>query len=374
MAASRIQSPADVPSVLHRQNGLLTSLAPTQTRYSASMAGSLPPFSCLLEVAGQSPQLQYMRAPSVGSEYVPVPLIGAESTLVSPPESVVSPTPTPSGSVSPTTAKMALPVSRGKRQSPAYRVEKTTKSTKGNNYSTTAKAQQLENNRRLNAAQRPYKEGVRVPGNENISGHHSFPRFDSTHVPCEAKRTKAVTGSSDPVTRHNMSQTHLRAEKGNYKMVLQRLLVSGLDWRGQKLQTVVNAKSSGMLYEEKDLLEMSTNFISVTIIIMQQLFGEEGMQQFVGMVDLFEPEDVYPAEVVRNAHDDDKTYELKLQGARIGVVEEVHLPLGLKNIRSREALLDVVAQKLIPIANDFGKSALQEMFLRQPFRQGRAML
>jgi hypothetical protein len=357
--------------MLHRQNGLLTSLAPTQTQYPASITGSLPPFKCLLEVAGQSPQLQYMRAPSVGSEYIPVPLIEAESTLVSPPGSVGSPTPTPSRSVSPTMANMARPVSRGKRQSPAYRVEKSTKPTKGKNYSTMAKAQQLENNRRLNAAQRPYKEGVPVPGR----GHTiTFPRFDPMHIPCEAKRAKAVTGSSDPVTRHNMSQTHLRAEKGSYRMVLQRLLVSGLDWRGQKLQNVVNAKSSGMLYEEKDLLEMSTNFISVAIIIMQQLFGEEGMQHFVGMLDLFEPEDVFPAEVVRDARDDDKTYELKLQGARIGVLEEAHLPLGLKNIRSREELLDIVAQKLIPIASDFGKSALQEMFLRQPTREGRAML
>lgn len=171
-----------------------------------------------------------------------------------------------------------------------------------------------------------------------------------------------------------MAQTHLRAEKGSYRMTLQRLLVSGLGWRGQKLQTVVNARSSGMLYEEKDLLEMSTNFISAAITIMQELFGEEGMQQLVAMVDQFQPEDVYPAEVVRDARDDDKTYKCKRDGARITVLEEAHLPLGLKNIRSRDELLDIVAQKLVPIANDFGKSALQEMFFRQPTRRGRAML
>jgi hypothetical protein len=374
MAASRTHSTTGVPSILHRQNGLPTSLAPTRTQYSAPMTGSLPSFKHLAEVADQSQQLQYMHAPSVDYDYIPVSLIGAESTLMSPPESIASLSPTPSRSVSPAMAKMALPVSRGKRQSPAYRVEKSTKSTKGKNYSTTAKAQDLENNRRLDAAQRPYKEGIRVPGSENISGHHSFPRFDSTHVPCEAKRTKSVTGSSDPNTRHNMAQTHLRAEKGSQRMTLQRLLVGALGWRGQKLQTIVNAKSSGTLYEEKEFLKMSTNVIAAAIIFMQKFFDEEGMQQFVAMLNLFEPEDVCPAEVVRDARDDDKTYELKLQGARIGVVEEAHLPLGLKNIRSREELLGIVAQKLIPIANDFGKSALQEMFFRQPTRESRAML
>ncbi|KAI4798636.1 hypothetical protein E4T44_11713 [Aureobasidium sp. EXF-8845] len=371
MAASRTPSTTDTPSILHRQNGLLTSLAPTQTQYSASMTGSLPPFKCLLEVADQSQQLHYMRAPSVGSEYVSVPLIGGESTLFSPPESVASPTPTPSRSVSPAMAKMALPISQGRRQSPAYRVEKSSKSTKSKNYSTAAKAQELENNRRIDAAQRPYKDGVRVLG----SGHTTtFPRFDPMHIPYEAKRTKSVTGSSDPNTRHNMAQTHLRAEKGSQRMTLQRLLVGALGWRGEKLQTIVNARSSGTLYEEKESLKASTNLIAIAIIFMQKFFDEEGMQQLVAMLDLFEPEDVCPAEVVRDARDDEKLYKFKCDAARIGVLEEAHLPLGLKNIRSREELLDIVAQKLIPIANDFGKSALQEMFLRQPTREGRAML
>jgi hypothetical protein len=374
MAASRTQSTTGSPSISRRQNGLLTSLALTQTQYPASMAGSLPPFKCLLEVADQSKQLHYMRSPSVGSEYIPAPLIGAESTLLSPPESVASPTPTPSRSVSPTMTKMALPVSQSNRQSPAYRVGKSTKSTKGKNYSMAAKAQELENQRRIDAAQRPYKEGVPVPGSEHITGHHSFPRFNPMHVPCEVKRAKSVTGSSDPNTRHNMAQTHLRAEKGSQRMTLQRLLVGALGWRGQKLQTIVNARSSGTLYEEKESLKMSTNFIAVATIFMQKFFDEEGMQQLVAMIDLFEPEDVCPAEVVIDARDDEKTYKLKCDAAKIGVLEEAHLPLGLKNIRSREELLEIVQQKLMPIANKFGKSALQEMFLRQPTREGRAML
>lgn len=171
-----------------------------------------------------------------------------------------------------------------------------------------------------------------------------------------------------------MAQTHLRAEKGSQRMTLQRLLVGALGWRGQKLQTIVNARSSGTLYEEKESLKMSTNFIAVATIFMQKFFDEEGMQQLVAMIDLFEPEDVCPAEVVIDARDDEKTYKLKCDAAKIGVLEEAHLPLGLKNIRSREELLEIVQQKLMPIANKFGKSALQEMFLRQPTREGRAML
>mgnify|MGYP006953147199 CR=1 FL=1 len=108
-------------------------------------------------------------------------------------------------------------------------------------------------------------------------------------------------------------------------------------------------------------------------MILQGLFGADGLQQLSTMLDLFEPEDVGPAEVVRDERDDDKTYELKLQRARIQVTAEAHLPLGLKNIRSRDELLEVVQQKLMPIANGFGKDVLQQMFFRNP-REGRAML
>lgn len=345
-------------------------MAASRTHPIAPMTVSLPSFKHFAEVADQS-KFQYMRAPSVGCEYIPVPLIRTESTLISPPESVASFTPTPSRSVSPTVAKMAQPISRAKKQSPTYRVEKTTKFGKCKNYSAMAKAQDMENNMRIEAAQRPYRDGVRVPG--STSGHHSFPRFDPMHAPCEVKRTKSVTGSSNPNTRHNMAQTHLRAEKGCSRMILQRLLVSGLHWRGDKFQTTVNAKSSGMLYEEKNILEAGTHFIPLALIFMQELFGQDGMQQLSTMLDLFEPEDVGPAEVVRDERDDDKTYELKRQAARIQVIEEAHLPLGLKNIRSRDELLHVVQQKLMPIANDFGKSVLQEMFFRKP-RESRIML
>jgi hypothetical protein len=373
MAASRTQSTTGSPSILHPQNGLPTS---PLAQSPASMTVSLPSFKHFAEVADQS-KLQYMRSPSVGYEYIPVPLIGAESTLISPPESVASPTPTPSRSVSPILAKMTLPVSRTKRQSPSHRVEKNTKPANRKNYSTMAKAQELDNNRRIDAAQRPYKDGVRVPGSGHItdqaSGNHSFPRFDRVHVQSEAKRTKSVTGSSDPNTRHNMAQTHLRAEKGGYMMTLQRLLVGGLGWRGQKLQTTVNGKSSGMLYEAKDTLEGSMQLSVVGIILLQAMFGEEGMKELGTMLDLFDPEDVGPAEVVRDARDDDKTYELKRQAARIQVIEEVHLPLGLKHIRSRDELLEIIQQKLMPIANDFGKAALQEMFFSKP-SEARAML
>lgn len=355
MASSRMQPTTGAPSVLHHQNGLPTRLAPTT---------SLPSFKHLAEVA----DLQCMRAPSVGYDYVPVPLIRGESTLISPPESVISPTPTPSRSVSPIMAKTAPSASRAKKQSPSYRVEKTAKSPRRKNYSDTAKAQEIENNRRIEAAQRPYKDGVQVS-----AGHHSFPRYDHMYAPCEAKRTKSATGSSDPNTRHNMAQTHLRAEKGSYRMVLQRLLVSSLHWRDAKLQTVVNAKSSGMVYEEKDLLRKCAQLSAICLILLQPLFDEDGMQDLCNMLDLFEPEDVGPAEVVRDERNDDKTYELKCQAARIQVIEEAHLPLGLKHIKSQDELLDVVQQKVMPIANDFGRSVLQEMFFREP-RENRARL
>jgi hypothetical protein len=373
MAASRTQSTTGAPSILHHQNVLPTRL-PVQS--PASMTVSLPSFKHFAEVADQS-QIRYMRAPSVGYEYIPVPLIGAQSTLVSPPESVASPTPTPSRSVSPVMAKTALPIRRAKRQSPTYRVEKTTKSGgKHKNYSATAKAQEIENNIRIDTIQQPYKAG-RVPGSGHttgqVSGHHSFPRFDFMHVQSEAKRAKSVTGSSDPNTRHNMAQTHLRAEKGGSRMTLQRLLVSGIGWKGRKLQTVVNARSSGMLYEEKDTLEGTINFNVVAIILLQELFDEDGMRELGTMLELFEPEYVGPAEVARDARDDDKTHELKCQGARIKVIEEAHLPLGLKHIRSRDELLEIIQQKLMPIASDFGKAALQDMFFRKP-REARALL
>ncbi|KAG9629119.1 hypothetical protein KCU69_g21006, partial [Aureobasidium melanogenum] len=145
-------------------------------------------------------------------------------------------------------------------------------------------------------------------------------------------------------------------------MVLQRLLVGGLGWRGHRLQTVVNAKSSGMLYEEKDLLQASTQLNALAIIIMQELFGASGMQQLGGILDFFDPEDVQPADVVRDPRDDDRTYNLKCQAARIQVIEEAHLPLGLKNVRSRDELLHIIEQKLMPIASDYGRVTLQQMF------------
>lgn len=356
MASSRAQPTTGTPSFLHNPNGLPTRLPPT-----------LPPFKYLAEVADQS-TLQYLRAPSVGGDPILVPLVGVEPSLISPPESVASPSPTPSRSVSPIVARMTQPASRAKRQSPSYKVEKTTKPSKRKNYSVTAKAQEIENNRRIEAAQRPYKDGVPMS-----VGHHSFPRFDHSYAPCEAKRTKSATGSSDPNIRHNMAQTHLRAEKGSYRMVLQRLLVNSLHWSDAKLQTVVNAKSSGMVFEELDLLRKCAQLNVVGLIFLQQLFDEEGMQELCNILDLFEPEDVGPVEVVRDERDDDKTYDLKCQAARIQVIAEAHLPLGLKHIRSQDELLDVMQQKIMPIANDFGKSVLQEMFFRKP-REIRAML
>ncbi|CAD0112163.1 unnamed protein product [Aureobasidium uvarum] len=374
IATSRTQSNTGTPSFLHRQNGLPTSLAPTPVQSPTIGSVSLPSFKHMAEVADHS-NLQYMRAPSVGSEYIPVPLIRTESSYVSPPESVFSPTPTPSRSVTPTMnmARMSLSVRPARRQSPSYRVEKKSKPAKRKDMSTTARAQELENNRRIDAAQRPYKEGVQTSlmiseGN----GRQRFPRFDRPHAPREAKRAKIVTGSSDPNTRHNVAQTHLRAEKGGSRMVLQRLLISGLNWKGRKIQTFVNAKSSGMLYEEKDTLQASTKLIAFAIFMLQGIFEAEGMQQLCDILDLFEPEDVQPAVVMRDPRDDDKTYDLKCQAARIQVIEEAHLPLGLKNVRSQDELLQIVQQKLMPIADDFGKVALRQMFFRRP-REHRAM-
>ncbi|KAH0371278.1 hypothetical protein KCU65_g2034, partial [Aureobasidium melanogenum] len=374
MAVTRMQPTTSVPSTLHHQVARPTGMMPNPDHSPASGHVSLPSFRKLAEVADQS-NLQYMRAPSLGCEYVPAPIIMNESSYATPPESIAAPT--PSRSVSPAMPQMVLPIRRAKKSSPSYRVEKKTKSAKRKDYSEMARAQELENNRRIDEAQRPYKEGAQAPFNSylmsggNSNGHRPFPRFDRTHVPREAKRAKSATGSSDPNTRHNVAQTHLRAEKGGSRMVLQRLLVSSLGWRGHRLQTVVNAKSSGMLYEEKDLLQASTQFNSLAIFLMQELFGT-GMQQLGGVLDFFEPEDVQPADVVRDPRDDDRTYDLKCQAARIQVIEEAHLPLGLKNVRSRDELLHIVEQKLMPIATDYGKVALQQMFFCKP-REGRAM-
>ncbi|KAG9688520.1 hypothetical protein KCU95_g11776, partial [Aureobasidium melanogenum] len=380
MAVTRTQPATSTPSILHHQVALPTRMIPSPDHSPASAAVSLPSFRHFAEVADQS-NLQYVRAPSLGCEYVPVPIIRKQSSYVSPPESVAAPSPTPSRSVSPTIPQMVLPIRRAKKPSPSYRVEKKTKSAKRKDYSVTARAQECENNRRIDEAQRPYKDGVQAPvngylmsgGNPNhVNGHRSFPGFDRTHVPREAKRAKSVTGSSDPSTRHNVAQTHLRAEKGGSRMVLQRLLVGALGWRGHRLQTVVNAKSSGMLYEEKDLLQASTQFNALAIIIMQELFGTRGMQQLGGILDFFDPEDVQPADVMRDPRDDDRTYNLKCQAARIQVIEEAHLPLGLKNVRSRDELLHIIEQKLMPIASDYGRIALQQMFFCKP-RDARAM-
>ncbi|CAD0092209.1 unnamed protein product [Aureobasidium vineae] len=372
MATDRTQSTTSTPSFLHHQNGLPTSLAPTLVQSPSLGAVPLPSFKHMAEVADHS-NLQYMRAPSFGSEYIPVPLTRTESLYVSPPESVFSPTPTPSRSVTPAMARMSLSVRSVKRQSPSYRVEKKAKPSKRKDMSTTARAQGFENNRRIDAAQRPYKEGVQTPlMSSDGNGRQRFPRFDRPHAPREAKPAKSATGSSDPNTRHNVAQTHLRAEKGGSRMVLQRLLVSGLNWKGRKIQTVVNAKSSGMLYEEKDLLQASTQLNALAIFILQEIFGVEGMQQLGDILDLFEPEDVQPAVVMRDPRDDDKTYEFKCQAARIQVIEEAHLPLGLKNVRSQDELLQIVQHKLMPIADDFGKVVLQQMFFRKP-REHRAM-
>ncbi|KAH0402791.1 hypothetical protein KCU89_g2790, partial [Aureobasidium melanogenum] len=376
MAVTRTQPATGTSSFLHHhQNGPSTMMVPSPDHSPACAAVSLPSFRHFAEVADQS-NLQYMRAPSLGCEYVPVPIIRTESSYVSPPESVAAPSPTPSRSVSPTMPQMVLPIRRAKKSSPSYRVEKKTKSSKRKDYSAMARAQECENNRRIEEAQRPYKDanGYLMPGgnSNHVNANRPFPRFDRTHVPREAKRAKSVTGSSDPNTRHNVAQTHLRAEKGSSRMVLQRLLVGGLGWKGHRLQTVVNAKSSGMLYEEKDLLQASTQFNALAIIIMQELFGARGMQQLGGILDFFDPEDVQPADVVRDARDDDRTYNLKCQAARIQVIEEAHLPLGLKNVRSRDELLHIIEQKLMPIASDYGRVALQQMFFCKP-RDARAM-
>ncbi|KAG9584704.1 hypothetical protein KCU86_g12703, partial [Aureobasidium melanogenum] len=240
MAVTRTQPATGTSSFLHHhQNGPPTMMVPSPDHSPASAAVSLPSFRHFADIADQS-NLQYMRAPSLGCEYVPVPIIRKEYSYVSPPESVAAPSPTPSRSVSPSMPQTVLPIRRAKKTSPSYRVEKKTKSAKRKDYSVTARAQECENNRRVDEAQRPYKESIQAPvngylmpdGNSNhVNANRLFPRFDRTHVPRESKRARSVTGSSDPNTRHNVAQTHLRAEKGGSRMVLQRLLVGGLGWR-----------------------------------------------------------------------------------------------------------------------------------------------
>ncbi|TIA31423.1 hypothetical protein D6C78_08946 [Aureobasidium pullulans] len=363
---SQIQHVVGSPAMLHHQTGLPPRQAPTPWHSPAHATVSLPPFSCFAEVADQS-NLHYMRSPSVGSEYIPVPLIKMESTYNSPPESVVSLS--RSGSVSPTISAATLSsCNTTKRRAPLpsrSRIEKKTKCTKRKDMSAMAEALDESINRRVDEVHRPYRDG-NMPGtaSSRVNASQSFPRFDHAHIPRGAKRAKSTTGSSDPSTRHNVAQTYLRAEKGGSRMTLQRLLVNGINWRGQKLQTKVNARSSGMLYEEKELLQASTQFNAFAILILQQLFGPEGMQHIGSILECFEPEEVHPMQVARDPQDDDKTYEFKRQAARVEVIAEASQPLGLKNVQSMDELLHIIEEKVMPIANNIGKQVLHQMCYR----------
>ncbi|KAI5198121.1 hypothetical protein E4T39_06951 [Aureobasidium subglaciale] len=365
MVSSQAHPTANTALMPHHQNAL-PSIPPTTSWQSpAPMSVTLPSFKHLAEMADRS-TLQYMHAPSISCDYITVPLIKSESMYISRPESLASST--PSRSISPVMLKTAIPSNKtAKRQSPPCRVEKRSKSTKRQGWTLKAEAQDQANNQRLDEIQRAFRDGTHVPLLSgaipaDASKTQVFPRFDHAHATRENERVKIQTGSSDGNNRHNLAQTHLRAEKGDSRMKIQRLLVNGIGWRGKKLQTKVNARSSGMLYEEKELLQAETQLNSLSTIILKKLFGPEGMPQIGGLVHLFEPEDVQPAEVVRSPLDDDRTYEFKQQAARIEVIAEAADPLGLKHIHSEEQLNDIVRQNLLPIANPRGKAFLQEAF------------
>ncbi|KAI5208372.1 hypothetical protein AUEXF2481DRAFT_6089 [Aureobasidium subglaciale EXF-2481] len=365
MSLSQARPTASTTLRPHRQDQLPARPTSTPWQSPAPMTVTLPSFKHLAETADRS-TLQYTRAPSIGFDYIPVPLIKTESMYVSPPESIASPT--PSASISPAIRKATLPSNKAaKRQSPPRMVEKRSKCTKRQGWTLKAEAQDQANNQRLDEIQRAFRDGTQVP---LISGAvpadagktQIFPRFDHARATRENERVKIQTGSSDGNNRHNLAQTHLRAEKGDSKMKLQRLLVNGIGWRGKKLQTKVNARSSGMLYEEKELLQADTQYNALNTIVMQKLFGPEGMRQLGALLDLFEPDDVQPAEVLRSTLDDDKTYEFKQQAARIEVIAEAGDPLGLKHIHSEEQLNGIVRQRLLPLANPLGKAFLQQAF------------
>ncbi|KAI5235113.1 hypothetical protein E4T43_09492 [Aureobasidium subglaciale] len=365
MSLSQARPTASTTFRPHRQDPLPARPTSTLWQSPAPMTVTLPSFRHLAETADGS-TLQYMRAPSIGCDYIPAPLIKTESMYVSPPESIASPT--PSASISPAIRKATLPSNKAaKRQSPPCRVEKRTKWTKRQGWTLKAEAQDQANNQRLGKIQRAFRNGTQVPllsgaVPADASKTQIFPRFDHARATRENERVMIQTGSSDGNNRHNLAQTHLRAEKGDSKVKLQRLLVNSIGWRGKKLQTKVNARSSGMLYEEKELLQANTQYNALNTILMQKLFGSEGMRQLGAHLDVFEPEDVQPAEVLRSPLDDDKTYEFKQQAARIEVIAEAGDPLGLKHIHSEEQLNDIVRQKLLPLANPHGQAFLQQAF------------
>jgi hypothetical protein len=320
------------------------------------------------------PSFKYMAQAAAGEfvpnlpatyDYMSAPFVKVESAYSSPPESVASLSPSPawSSAVLPSSSRTAR-----RRSSPlsnhavsSSRVEKKTKGTKRKDMSMSAEALDNEINARIDEIQRPYRGGNQTMKPVAPPQSYGFPRFGYIQQPYESKRARTASGSCDANQRHNDAQTHLRSEKGSNKMTLQRLLVSGFKWIGDKLQTKVNARSSGMLYEEKELLQANSQVISLCTIIMQELFTPEGMHELGGKLHLFEPEEVRPQVPIREPQDDDKTYEFKCQMAKIEVIAEATQPLRLKSVQSERDLANVFMEHLMPLANPVGQMVFQKM-------------
>lgn len=185
------------------------------------------------------------------------------------------------------------------------------------------------------------------------------------HHPRDIKRALTATGRSDPQQRHNVAQTYLRGEKGSHLLTSQRLLFGVFGWRGGKLQTKVNARSSGLLYEGKDLTQACNNLMYLCSVLLEVLFDEEGLQKLGEKLSLFEPEEVRPEAVIRDKEDDDKTYEFKQHGARVKVMEEVMEPLGLKGAQTMDEVCALIREHIIPLANADGKKIFQKKFCNE---------
>lgn len=67
------------------------------------------------------------------------------------------------------------------------------------------------------------------------------------------------TESESPQTVHNVSQSKLRKSQAQYHVGTQRILTGTLGWVSDKLQSSGNAKSSGLLYQTKHLMEASND-------------------------------------------------------------------------------------------------------------------
>lgn len=338
---------------------------------SIAAATQLPPCSDLARLA-DTHSLEYMRAPSVKCEYVPVPLVKTEPVcssydLHAGPLMLESPiSPASSMSVSPTLAMACLPVNRvNKRQAKSRRSsgqldghDTKPRAVKRRNMSLVAETLDMAMNEQLDDIHALYKDSNR---SSRASRAQRFPRYSLRQHPRENKRTIASTSCSDKNERHNVAQTYLRSEKGSGRMTLERLLVGCGGCRDGKLQTKVNARSSGLVFEEKGLLRSSIQMHSLSFIILQELFGSEGMQQLGKVCHMFEPEEVRPATVFRDPQDDDKTYDFKCQQAKVDVIAAASEPLGLKRARSQEELLDMIREHVMPLANPMGKQVFQQM-------------